>query len=173
MLGFFGILSAQAQQSTTSAIDKYFQQYLEDERFTVVYVSSKLMSMFGKLDIESMEMDDAETKAIMELASDLKGIRILVTEETPNQFYKEAKQKIDTREYEILMTVRNKDEENVEFLVKDNGEDLIEELLLMVGGGEQFVLMSFVGNIDMNKISTLINEFDDDKEGPAEQQNKQ
>ncbi len=161
---------ASAQTESVSAIDKYFQQYVEDERFTVVYISSKLMSMFGKLDVESMEMDDEETAAIIDLASDLEGIRILVAEEDAAGLYKEAKSKIDTKEYEVLMTVRNKDEENVDFLIKDEG-DIIQELLLLVGGGDQFVLMSFAGIIDMNKIARLINEFDD-KEEP-EQMEKQ
>lgn len=159
---------AVAQTESTNAIDKYFQQYVEDDRFTVVYISSKLMSMFEKLDIESMDMDDAETKAIIELASDLEGIRILVAEEDAAGLYQEAKTKINTKEYEVLMTVRNADGQDVDFLVKDEG-DLISELLLLVGGGDQFVLLSFVGNIDMNKISKLINEFDD-KEMPDEKE---
>lgn len=157
-------LSTQAQSQTqnVNAIDKYFQQYVEDERFTVVYISSKLLGMFQKLDIDNMDMDDEETQAIIDLASDLKGIRILVAEENAAQFYTEAKQKIDTKEYEVLMNIRNKGEENVDFLIKDDG-DIINELLLLVGGGEEFVLMSFVGNIDMDKISKLINEFEDDE----------
>jgi hypothetical protein len=66
------------------------------------------------------------------------------------------------------MTVRNADEQNVDFLVKEDAAGTMEELLLLVGGGEEFVLMSFVGKIDMEKISRLINEFDDNEE-PAEQ----
>mgnify|MGYP006268196355 FL=1 len=161
---------ATAQTESTNAIDKYFQQYVEDDRFTVVYISSKLMGMFEKLDIESMDMDDKETQAIIDLASDLEGIRILVAEENAANFYKEAKTKIDTKEYEVLMTVRNADGQDVDFLIKDEG-DLINELLLLVGGSEQFVLLSFVGNIDMNKISKLINEFDD-KETPEKDEQK-
>lgn len=167
---FLGLAQmASAQTDNLNAIDKYFQQYVEDERFTVVYISSKLMSMFGKLDVESMEMDDEETAAIIDLASDLEGIRILVSEENAEGFYQEAKSKIDTKEYEVLMTVRNKDEEKVDFLIKDDA-DIIKELLLLVGGGDQFVLMSFVGDIDMNKISKLINEFDDKEEEMEEKQ---
>jgi len=162
------VSSAQAQTTNLSAIDKYFKQYVEDERFTVVYISSKLLNMFGKLDIKNMEMDDAETKAIIELAKDLEGIRILVAEENAAGFYKEAKGKINTKEYEVLMTVRDKNESNVDFLVKDDGNKMINELLLLVGGEDEFVLMSFVGKIDLDKVSKLINEFDDDKGGLKE-----
>jgi hypothetical protein len=57
------------------------------------------------------------------------------------------------------MTVRDEGT-NVEFLVKDTG-DIINELLLLVGGDE-FVMMSFVGNIDLDKISKLANSLDID-----------
>ena len=163
------VSSAYAQTVNVNAIDKYFQKYVEDERFTVVYISSKLLNMFGKLDIKNMEMDDAQTKAIIELASDLEGIRILVAEENAAGFYKEAKTKINTKEYEVLMTVRDKNETNVDFLIKDDGNKMINELLLLVGGEDEFVLMSFVGKIDLDKVSKLINEFDDEGETPQEQ----
>ena len=165
-----GIMSfAQAQQSSTNAIDKYFQKYVDDERFTVVYISSKLLGMFKQLNVEGLNVDDAEAKAIIDLASGLEGIRILVAEENAGSFYKEAKSKINTKEYEVLMTVRDHGD-NVEFLIKDDGNKTIHELLLLVGGEDEFVLMSFVGNIDLDKVSKLINEFDDsDKNLPKEQ----
>jgi len=167
---FLGLANlAFAQTQSTNAIDKYFQQYVEDDRFTVVYISSKLMGMFEKLDIESMDMDDKETKAVIDLASDLEGIRILVAEENVAGFYKEAKSKIDMKEYEVLMTVRNADGNDVDFMIKDEN-DIINELLLLVGGADQFVLLSFVGNIDMQKISKLINEFDDKEEPEKEEE---
>ena len=165
-----GIVSfAQAQQPAASAIDKYFQQYVDDDRFTVVYISSKLLGMFQKLNVEGVNMNDKDTKAIIDLASDLEGIRILVAEENAAQFYKEAKQKINTKEYEVLMTVRSEGD-NVEFLIKDDGNKTIHELLLLVGGEDDFVLMSFVGKIDLDKVSKLINEFDDsEKNLPKEE----
>jgi hypothetical protein len=51
------------------------------------------------------------------------------------------------------MQVRDQ-EENVRFLVKENGPK-VKELLLLVGGSDSFVLMSFVGDIDLKKISQL------------------
>jgi predicted transcriptional regulator len=148
-------------QSQINAIDKYFQQYVEDERFTVVYISSKLFQMIGKLDIDKFE-DEEETQAILDIAQDLEGLRILATEENAMEFYREAKSKIDTQEYEVLMTVRDRDGDNVEFLVREDGNNVIEELLLLVGGDE-FVLLSFVGKLDLNKISNLAKTIEEDK----------
>lgn len=162
---FLGVFSFANVQAQANAIDKYFQQYIDDDRFTVVYISSKLFELIGKLDVDGLDMDDKEAEAVMEIAKDLKGLRVLVAEEDAMSLYKEAKQKIDTKEYEILMTVRDKDGENVEFLVKEEGENTINELLLMVGGEEEFVLLSFVGIIDLDKVSKLakaIEEAEDD-----------
>ncbi|MCB0643720.1 MAG: DUF4252 domain-containing protein [Phaeodactylibacter sp.] len=155
-----------AQDGVNDAISKYFTKYLDDERFTVVYISPKMFSLFKKMDVN---LDDDEAEAIMEVVDDLKSLRILVCEDESytNTLFKEATSSIDTKEYEVLMTVRNKNEEKVDFLIKDEG-DTINELLLLVGGGDTFVLMSFVGNINLDKISKLAEAFEDDDE-PAEQ----
>lgn len=137
----------------SDAIEKYFNQYVDDDNFTVVYISPKMFEMVSKIAPDDM---DPEVKSVIK---DLKGLRILTTEYNVEAFYKEAKSKINTNEYEVLMTVRD-DGTNVEFLVKDSG-DIINELLLLVGGDE-FVMMSFVGNIDLNKIAKLANTIDID-----------
>jgi len=135
------------------AIEKYFNRYLEDDRFTVVYISPKMFNMVAKMDIKDMDPD------VKEVISELKGLRILTTEVNALQLYKEALATINTKEYEILMKVRD-GEENVHFLAKDNGGDTIHELLLLVGGQSDFVLLSFIGNIDLKKISKLANSMD-------------
>ena len=153
-IAFFAIMPrVQAQDEPANAIDKYFQKYVDDERFTVVYISSKLFEMLGKLDVEGLHLEDKEAEAIMDIASDLKGLRILVAEQDARALYDEAKGMIDTKEYEILMTVRDKDEDNVDFLIKEDGDEKVKELLLMVGGGDEFVLLSFVGSIDLEKVA--------------------
>lgn len=145
-----------AASAQANAIDRYFSQYVNDENFTVVYISPKMFQLIGKLDIEGM--DDEEGKAIMEIAKGLRGLRILTTDVNPMQYYKEAKGKINTNDYEVLMTVRDKDGDNVEFFVKEtqggNGS-VFDELFLLVGGTDDFVLLSFVGQIDIDKISKL------------------
>ncbi len=151
LTGFLSPLNAQSD-----AISKYFDQYVNDQRFTVVYISPKMFEILGKLDLE--ELQDDEAQAVMEVVKELKGLRVLTTEVTPLKFYEEAKAKIKTSEYEILLTVRD-EEENVQFLIKDEG-NTINELLLLVGGEDEFVMLSFMGNIDLNKISQLARKLD-------------
>ena len=144
LLCFVGSAGAQS-----NAIDKYFKQYKDDERFTMVYISPKMFEMAVKVAEENVEED------VVDMLREIEGLKILTTDENPNSFYKEALKKINTKEYEELMTVRD-DGQNVQFLVKDqqNG-DIVKELLLLVGGEDEFVLMSFVGKIDLKKIGKL------------------
>jgi len=143
-------------QAQNDAISKYFDKYMDDESFTVVYISSKMFEMFAKIDPDV----DEEVK---EIIRDLKGLRILVRDEGGLKYYKEAIKKIDFNEYEELMTVRDEGT-NVKFVVKEEG-DTIKELLLIVGGADEFVLMSFMGKIDLAKISRLAKDVDIDIEG--------
>lgn len=143
-----------AAQAQSDAIEKYFEKYMDDESFTMVYVSPRMFQMFAEIDPEDMEEE------LKEVISDIKGLRILTTENNTMALYKEAQKTIRTSEYEVLMTVRDEGS-NVNFLIKEEG-DLIKELLLLVGGEDEFVMISFVGNIDLDKISKLSKSMDID-----------
>ncbi|MEM6965528.1 MAG: DUF4252 domain-containing protein [Bacteroidota bacterium] len=147
-------ISVQAQND---AIARYFDKYLDDENFTVVFVSGKMFTMLSKIDIE--ELKDEEAQAILDVAKDIKGLRVLVTEVEPRQYYKEARKLINTDDgYEVLLTVRDKGD-NVNFWIKETN-NVIEELFLLVGGEDEFVLVSFLGRLDLNKIAQLANTLD-------------
>ena len=110
----FLAISANAQGN---AIDTYFDKYMDDENFTVVFVSGKLFNMIAKIDDENLKED--ELKMIKDVAQDIKGLRVMVTEENPRQYYKEARKLINPNDgYEVLLTVRDKGD-NVNFWIKE------------------------------------------------------
>lgn len=147
-------ISVQAQND---AIERYFDKYLDDENFTVVFVSGKMFDMIAKIDID--ELKDEEAQVIMDVAKDIKGLRVLVTEETPREYYREARKMINTNDgYEVLLTVRDKGD-NVNFWIKETN-NVIEELFLLVGGEDEFVLVSFMGKLDLNKIAQLADKIE-------------
>ncbi|MEL6866805.1 MAG: DUF4252 domain-containing protein [Bacteroidota bacterium] len=150
----FAPLQAQAQND---AISKYFDQYVDNEDFTVVYVSAKMFELISRLEIDEIE-DNEEAKAAMEVVNDLKSIRVLTTENDPGRYYQEAINKINTNEYEMLVKVRDEGE-NIQLLIKDDGTspDAISELLVLVGGEDEFVLVSLLGLIDLKKVSNIAN----------------
>jgi hypothetical protein len=144
---FTGAFSAAAQND---AITRFFNQYAEDERFTVVYIAPKLFHLAAKI-----ETDDEDWNKIREIVKDLGGLRVLVAEDIEDgvALYKAALSKVPVGEYSELLTVRDKDE-HVRIWTKDSG-NIIEELLLLVGQPTEFVLLSFTGKIDLDKISEL------------------
>ncbi len=150
---FLFALAPYALKAQTDAITKFFDKYLDDENFTVVYITPKMFQMIGKLDLT-----DPDARDIKETLKDLRGLRILTTDQNAKERYKEAVGRFNPADYELLMTVRDKGE-NVRFWTKEEG-GVIKELLMLAGGDKNFTLMSFVGNIDLHKISKLSNHMD-------------
>lgn len=150
----FSLLFVIAASATTmaqnDAITRFFNQYSEDERFTVVYIAPKLFHLAAKI-----ETDDEDWNSIREIVKDLGGLRVLTADSIADglALYKTALSKVPTNEYSELLTVRDKDE-NVRIWIKDSG-NIIEELLLLVGKPDEFVMLSFTGKIDLDKISEL------------------
>ena len=146
---FLLILSAGMARSQSDAIAKFFQAYSEDDRFSSVYISPKMFQMISKIKINDMDAD------LQDFLKNIQGLHILSTEHSPKTIYKEALSKINTKEYEELMRMRD-DGEDVLFLTKTQaGTDKIQELLMISGGDTEFNLISFVGDIDLNKIGRL------------------
>ncbi|MFM7402445.1 MAG: DUF4252 domain-containing protein, partial [Bacteroidota bacterium] len=76
------------------------------------------------------------------------------------ELYNDAISKIPVKEYEELVTVRDGDE-HVRIWTRENKNDtVIEELLLLVGAPDEFVMLSLLGKIDLAKISGLSESLD-------------
>lgn len=128
-------------------IDKLFDKYGEKDGFTSVYITGKMFQM-----VSQMELDDPEVNRLLR---NISRIRILASEdskETGINFLNELKKDFPFGEFEELMTVREKDQD-VKFLVKESGNN-ISHLVLIVSG-EDNVIISIEGLIDMKNISRL------------------
>ncbi|HEY9045151.1 MAG TPA: DUF4252 domain-containing protein [Ohtaekwangia sp.] len=132
------------------AISKFFTKYQGDESFTQVTVSSKMFSLFTNMEVESKE--DQE---VLNAISKLKGLRILGKENTSDAraLYKEAFALIPGKEFEELMSVRDKDKD-MKFLIKESGGK-ISELVMIMGGTDDFMILSLFGEIDLKQISKI------------------
>lgn len=152
---FFAVAVASASAQNGDAISRFFSQYTDDERFTVVYISPKMFQMVSKI-----ETSDPDWEKMRDVVKDLGGLRVLTADSITNgtQLYREALAKIPTGEYSELLTVRD-GKENVRIWIKDSG-NVIHELLLLVGAPDEFVMLSFTGKIDLDKISTLAKTLD-------------
>ncbi|HEY8968589.1 MAG TPA: DUF4252 domain-containing protein [Puia sp.] len=141
------LLVGAVSQAQDDAIGKFFGKYIEDSRFSVVSVSPKMFRLLSKVNWDTIPADIRQT------VSKLQSLRIISTETTPYVFYKEALSKIDMKEYEELITVRDKTD-NIRFVIKESG-GIIHELLMIAADEDGFTMMSFVGDIDLDKLARL------------------
>lgn len=145
------MISVSTGFAQSDAIVKYFDKYMDDDRFTMVYITPRMFQMLDRLAPD--DVSDPNADVVLDVAKDLRGLRILTTENNSRAFYSEFKAKFDNSSYEPLMVVRDKGSD-VQFLIDESG-DTIRELIMLVGGNDEFALLSFVGNIDLDKISKL------------------
>jgi vacuolar-type H+-ATPase subunit F/Vma7 len=150
----FAVLSIAWAQAQNNAIDRFFNDFEDDPSATIVNISPKTFSMITKA---VSKAEDAEIKDIL---AGIKGLKMISTQENTLKHYKDALAKIPTNEYETLVTVKDKGQ-NIRFLTKGTN-DIVNELLLLVGGDKEFMVMSFVGNLDLNKIAKLANKLNID-----------
>jgi len=143
---------ATAAHAQNDAIGRFFGKYLEDSRFTVVSVSPRMFRLMAKVNWDTVSPDLKQTVA------KLQSFRILSTETTPYAFYKEALTQIDRKQYEELITVRG-GKDDFRFMIRTTG-NTINELLMIAVDKDGFTLMSFVGDIDLDKISRLAADMD-------------
>jgi hypothetical protein len=98
---------------------------------------------------------------VLDAISKIKGLRILGKQEARNarDLYKEAFTLIPMKEYEELMSVRDKDKD-MKFLIKQNKNGTISELLMVVGGNTDFMILSLYGDIDLKQVSRIGKKMD-------------
>lgn len=178
------LLAAAPARAQDDAISTYFAQYVDDEDFTVVYISGKMFDLMETV-VDNLDADDLsgeQVDALRDVVQDMRSLRIVTTDHDGLDLYREAKSKLATaKPYEVLMTVREKADTYVDFYVRER-DGLVDELLLLVGeGGEglvggllqdedeglaerlsgSFTLLSFEGRIDLEKVGQLSRAFED------------
>lgn len=131
------------------AVDKLFEKYGGKEGFTTVVITKHMFSLFNQVETTA---DDE----YMNMIKNLDNIRIL---SAPGQaasginFFSEMRDALPEKEYEELMLIREGDED-IRFLIKKEKEQ-IAELLMIMSGPQDNVLISIRGIIDMETIAKL------------------
>ncbi|MGB6037089.1 MAG: DUF4252 domain-containing protein [Cryomorphaceae bacterium] len=130
------------------AIDRYFSKYADNPEFTSITISSKMFGLFSNI-----ETDDPDNKEVLDAMKNLTGIRIITSEDSESDVdYQKAIKEVG-KEYEMLMSVDEKDEK-VRFFVREEAGH-ISELFMIAGGKGNLFLMSISGIIDLEKMSKI------------------
>ncbi|MEM6805143.1 MAG: DUF4252 domain-containing protein, partial [Bacteroidota bacterium] len=132
-----------------SNIDFFFDKYQADEHFSRVNVSSRMFELFLEL-----ESDDPEEQALLETASKLKGLKVLMGKELNEagqifrEFAKGPQSKMDE-----LVTVSEPNQEFRFYISEEGGK--ISELVMVGFDNQQVMMMSLVGDINLKEIAAL------------------
>ena len=134
------------------SFDKFFAKYADADGFTVVNITPKMFSMFSKVDI-----NDPEGQKIMAVAKKLTGLRIITADhgntELSKKLYKEAASFL-TKDFEELMSIKD-DGTLVKFMVRENTKGNIAELVMLVGGDDEFVAITINGDFSVSDLSNI------------------
>jgi hypothetical protein len=139
-----------------TAVDQLFSKYADKDGFTTVSISKAMFSLFNN----GSESKDEFNKAVKGLES----IQILAPDSAMQarykgklNFYSEISKGLPLSQYEELMSVKEKDQV-FKMLIRKKGTVITE--FLMIGGGNENVLICITGNIDLKSISKLSKAMD-------------
>jgi len=131
-------------------VSSYIDQHSDNEDFTTVTINQKMFEMLATVATGDEHMD-ADVK---EMISNLKELRILTSKSDIADHFAAANKLVEADGFEELMNMKEHGN-NARFMVKDSdGGNIVDELVLLVSGDE-FVLLDFVGKIDLTKVAKL------------------
>ena len=133
-----------------------FSKYEGAEGFTSVDISKGLFELFAEIEADDPDFDDFK-KAIEGLES-LKLLAYSTGEgkgdpQVMSDFVRQVNADIPFKNYDELMVVRDGDA-RINFYAKSD-KQVIREMIMVVDGKDEAVLLSLFGNLDLNYIAKL------------------
>jgi hypothetical protein len=131
-----------------------FDKFEDQEGITAVVVNKKMFSLLSK-----MEVKDKESQQYVNLIKKLDNLRVFVTQsdKKSDEMRSISDKYVKSASLEELMKINEKGK-SVKIYVKSGASDSqIKELMMFVEGSanEETVLMSLVGDFDLNELSVL------------------
>lgn len=144
------------RMNAQSPIDKFFEKYAGQDGYTSVNISKDMFQMFAGMG-DPKDTTNRELKKALEQLSGLKVLTCNADSLKPgkaNGFYNEASALFPASAYKELMTV-NDDGNNIRFLTKQDGLGKISEMVMLMKGKKEVVVLSILGSIDLSTVSKI------------------
>lgn len=129
-------------------LSSFFEKYSGEQEFTYVNLTPKLFEMFT--DMEPGEDDD-----LIKMMQNMTSVKILAADSTSksSSYYNEVQSLLKNKAFEELAFIRDGNE-NVRIMVKE-ANSKINELLVLVSGSHNFVVIDLVGNINLKDLKKM------------------
>ena len=140
--------------TSTFFAQSVFDKFEDQEGITSVVVNKKMFALLSK-----MEVKDKESQQYVNLIKKLENLRVFVTQsdKKADEMKSVSDKYIKTASLEELMKINDKGK-SVKIYVRSGGSDSqIKELMMFIqgSGNEETVLMSLIGDFDLNELSVL------------------
>ena len=139
-----------------SPVDKVFEKYAGQERFTTVNITKEMFQMFQNM-VNSSDTGAMEMKKMME---QLNGLKVLTYDVDSTDwpkavaYYNEFAGLFPATTYKELMSV-NEGRESYRFLTKQDASGKVMELVLLMKGRHDVGVLSLTGSINLSDISKI------------------
>lgn len=155
--------------SQAHSIDKLYEKYSGTEGFTSINISADMFKLISSLNGGHKNENGEE---IQEVISQLSGMKILVFDQVQESLKgmdlealkAELSQIIHKDDFRELMTITEKDSD-VRFLTRQGPNNKISELLMVSMDGEEVVILSFAGLLDLKSLGKLSGSLNIDMKG--------
>lgn len=138
-----------------SAIDRLYEKYAGKDGFTSINVSPEMFKMMAGF---SMNDSSKEAIAAQDAIKQIKSLKMLVYEPKDSikalNFYHVIQRMVPMNGFKDLMTI-NSHGNNLKFLARQDPNGKIRELLMIVRGDHETMIMSMTGKIDMKSIAEI------------------
>lgn len=139
-------------------IDREFSSYLDQENVTHVYVSAK---MFDIVSTVAAGLNDEDVKEITDFAQDIESfslIKVPAPVDALGEFKKGLNSLSDS--YEELVRVRDEGTRFAVFIAEEN--DIVYEIVGLGAVDGEFIALSLVGRMDLNKVADFVSKIDNE-----------
>ena len=160
MLVFAALLAAPLFMNAQSPLDKVFTKYADQDRFTTVNISKE---MFTNIMAMAGNQNDSATREMKGIVDKLTGLRVITYNIDTTDYakavsiYNEWAGLFPASTYKELMAV-TEGRENYKFMTKQDG-DKISEMVMLMKGKKEIMVLSLTGVIDMSNISKISKNF--------------
>jgi hypothetical protein len=141
-----------------SPIDKVYEKYAGQDRFTTVNVSKEMFQMFQQMG--SSNANDTTMLELKKMMEQLNGLKVLTyTFDSTDMVkavavYNEFAAAFPPSVYKELMTI-NEGREYIKFMTKHDASGKITEMVMLMKDKKDVAVLSLTGLIDLSTVSRL------------------
>jgi len=154
---FAAFLAMPLLLSAQSPLDKVFNKYSGQDKFTTVNISKEMFTQILSMAGNQNDSSSREMKGIIDKLTGLKVITydIDTTDYTKAvSIYNEWAGLFPAATYKELMAV-TEGRDNYKFMTKQDADGKISEMVMLMKGKKELVVISLTGVIDMSNVSKI------------------